>query len=329
MLEAEIRRRDESTVNDIPPDMVAALNEATPAVLSVEGINGIDIGLDDAGEYVFRVLVDDPDDPPAGLPDDIGGFGYMLVAGRPTLDLAGIPDEQTYGRPGRPPIVGGIQIAPDVVVGSAGTLGCVFRNSDGDPVGISNAHVMCEAASNVIMQAAGGVRLGTVQTCLIPDTPPLFPPGPPSGVWDAAICSIEDGRPYQIGEIAEIGTATAISSPQLGDVVRKRGHKTGVTYGVVTGVLGAYDVTDTNGNVKWWMLGQISIAMIPDLGLNPLGVWSRGGDSGSVVVNANTEIVALHWGGYHNTINPNDPAEGHTGYATDFSTLAIALGITL
>lgn len=306
-------------MNDVPPDMVAALNDATPGLLSVEGINGIDVGLDDAGDYIFRIIVDDPDNPPFGLPDEVGGFGYILIAGRPTLDL-GIPDRQTYGRPGHPPIVGGIEIAPDVVAGSAGTLGCVFRNSNGDPVGISNAHVMCEADSDIIKQPAGGVRLGTVERCLAPDVPPIFPPGPPSGLWDAAICSIEAGRPYEVGRIAGIGTATGIAAPKLGDVVRKRGFKTGLTHGVVVGLLGSYDVHDTNGNIKWWLIGgQISIKMSQGPGLNPLGVWSDHGDSGSVVVNANNEIVALHWGSN----------QGVTGLATDFTTLNLALGITL
>jgi hypothetical protein len=40
--------------------------------------------------------------------------------------------------------------------------------------------------------------------------------------------------------------------------------------------------------------------MIPDLGLNPDGSWSKSGDSGSVVVNQANEIVAQHWGGDNN-----------------------------
>ena len=180
---------------------------------------------------------------------------------------------------------------------TAGTLGGVFRNSDGQLVAVSNAHVMCESDTNIINQAAGRRRLGTVQKCFAPDTPSFPPGGPVSGFFDAAICSIDDGRPSTVAEIAEIGTATAISSPRIGDVVRKRGFKTGLSHGVVEGILGSYNVNDDQGNLKWVMLGQVSIVMIPDLGLNPLGVWSRGGDSGSVVVNNSNEIVALHWGG--------------------------------
>lgn len=311
----------------VPPEMAAALNEASTFLLQLEGVNGIDVGLDEAGEFTIRVLVADPDNPPADLPESVGGFTFILVKGQPTLEQAGIPDNQTYGVPGNPPIIGGIQIAPDLVGDvTAGTLGCVFRNSEGRLVGVSNSHVMCESNTNVISQAAGGRRLGTVQTCLAPDTPSFPPGGPVSGFFDAAICSIDDGRPSTVGEIAQIGTATAISSPRIGDVVRKRGFRTGVSHGVVEGTLGAYNVRDDQGNLKWVMLGQVSIVMIPDLGLNPFGVWSRGGDSGSVVVNNSTEIVALHWGGDR---IPGDPADGHRGYATDFATVAIALGISL
>ncbi|MGW5136781.1 hypothetical protein [Streptomyces sp. NPDC004135] len=65
------------------------------------------------------------------------------------------------------------------------------------------------------------------------------------------------------------------------------------------------------------LVGQVSIAIIPDLGLNPEGVWSASGDSVSVVVNESNEIVARHWGG------------GVRGYASDFAPVAFAFGIGL
>lgn len=313
--------------DDVPPEMAAAVNAASTSLLRLEGVNGIDIGLDEADNFTIRVLVSDPDNPPLDLPESVGGFPFILVKGQPTLEQASIPDGRTLGVPGQPPIIGGIQIATDGVGDvTAGTLGCVFRNSDGQLVAVSNAHVMCESDTNIINQAAGSRRLGTVQKCFAPDTPSFPPGGAVSGFFDAAICSIDDGRPSTVGEIADIGTATAISSPRIGDIVRKRGFMTGLSHGVVEGILGSYVVHDDQGNLKWWMLGQISIVIIPDLGQNPLGVWSRGGDSGSVVVNNSNEIVALHWGGNR---MPGDPEDGHRGYATDFATVAIALGISL
>lgn len=311
-------------MDNVPPAMVDALNAAAPNLLQIPGVNGVDIGLADGGGFTIRILVNDPNDPPADLPAAVGDFSYVLVAGQPTLEQAAVPDTAKHD-----PVIGGVQIAPASIVGGvvhAGTLGCVFRNSGNQPVGVSNAHVLCGAVGDVVQQPAPSTdpppsseRLGTVLKCLVPDTPSFIPGGLVSGTWDASLCVIDEGRASTIGEIADIGTATAISSPRLGDRVRKRGHRTGVSHGVVEGIFGAYVASDHNGTPLWWMLGQVSIAMTPDLGLNPLGVWSMGGDSGSVVVNDNTEIVALHWGGDGNG----------RGYASDFSTLAIALGVSL
>ncbi|MEV6864098.1 hypothetical protein AB0M44_24215 [Streptosporangium subroseum] len=66
------------------------------------------------------------------------------------------------------------------------------------------------------------------------------------------------------------------------------------------------------------MLGQIAIDVIPDPDLNPDGIWSNSGDSGSVVVNEANEIIGLHHAG-----------DATTGYASDFGPLAIALDIDL
>ncbi|MEV5936509.1 hypothetical protein AB0L56_28225 [Streptomyces sp. NPDC052079] len=314
--------------DDVPIEMAAALNANAFGLLQLEGVNGIDVGVDDTDAYTLRILVNDPGDPPAALPESIGGFPYILVAGRPQLEQAGIPDQKTYGMPGTDPIMGGIQLAPAAIVDGnvhAGTLGCVFHDSAGSPVAVSNAHVICGAVGNTIQQPAPQTdpappieRLGSLRQCLAPDTPSLFPGGLVSGFFDAALCAVDGARTAKVGTIADLGAATAISSPQVGSVVRKRGYSTGVSHGVVEGTLGAYVALDHDGSPLWMMLGQVSIVMIPDLGLNPEGVWSRSGDSGSVVVNESNEIVALHWGG-----------DGLRGYASDFAPIAFGFGIGL
>ncbi|MGW2090065.1 hypothetical protein [Streptomyces sp. NPDC001880] len=314
--------------DEVPVEMAAALNENAFGLLQLEGVNGIDVGVDDAGEYRLRLMVNDPDDPPLGLPDSIGGFSYVLVVGTPRLEQAGIPDQKTYGMPGVDPIMGGIQLGPAAIVGGdvhAGTLGCVFRDPAGLPVAVSNAHVICGAVGDPIQQPAPQTdpaptieRLGSLRQCLAPDIPSLFPGGLVSGFFDAALCSVDGGRTAEVGRIADIGIATAISSPRIGSVVRKRGYRTGVSHGVVEGTLGAYAAHNHDGSERWILLGQVSVVMIPDLGLNPQGVWSRSGDSGSVVVNESNEIVALHWGG-----------DGMRGYATDFAAIAVAFGLGL
>lgn len=314
--------------NEVPLEMAAALTMNANGLLQLEGVNGIDVGIGAGGDYTLRLLVNDPDAPPFGLPDSIGGFPYVLVAGNPQLEQAGIPDRKRYGFPDTDPIMGGVQLASATITGgnvAAGTLGCVFRDAAGLPVAVTNAHVVCGAVGVPIQQPAPQTdpapsieRLGSLRHCLAPDIPSLFPGGLVSGFWDAALCSVDGSRTSRVGWIAEIGAATAISSPRIGSIVRKRGHRTGVSHGVVESTLGAYVARNHDGSARWMMLGQVSIAMIPDLGLNPEGVWSRSGDSGSVVVDENNQIVALHWGD-----------DGFRGCASDFATIASAFGIGL
>ncbi|GGW96470.1 hypothetical protein GCM10010297_17940 [Streptomyces malachitofuscus] len=313
---------------EVPVELSAALNANAFGLLLLEGVNGIDVGVDAADAYTLRLLVDDPDAPPAALPESIGGFPYILVAGRPQLEQGGIPDEKTYGVPGADPVMGGIQLGPAAIVGGeahVGTLGCVFHDASGSPVAVSNAHVICGAVGDKIQQPAPHVdpapsneRLGSLLQCLAPDTPSFIPGGLPSGFFDAALCSVDAARTAEVGRIADIGTVTALSSPRIGSIVRKRGHRTGVSHGVVESTLGTYVARDRAGTPLWVLLGQVSIVRIPDLGLNPEGVWSRGGDSGSVVVNEGKEIVALHWGG-----------DGLRGYASDFAPITFTFGLGL
>lgn len=318
---------------DIPQEMADALAGLGPEVLPLDGVNGIDVGLGRFGEFVIRLLVSDPDDPPEGLPDGFAGFPVVLVAGTPRIET-GLPDAAKYA-----PVTGGIQLGRRQIVGGiagTGTLGCVFRDRfTGDPVGISNAHVLLGdipaagfAVGDVIQQPAPATdppplseRLGTLLRWRFPDTPALFPSpggGGVSGFWDAAVCSIDEGRGASIGEVTEIGTVTGIGTARLGETVRKRGHRTGLTFGTVSGIFGSYAVYDSNGSFLWWMLGQIAIDVLADPNLNPGGLWSDSGDSGSVVVNEANEIIGLHHAG-----------DATSGYATDFGPLAIALDIGL
>ncbi|MFE1257397.1 hypothetical protein [Streptomyces fungicidicus] len=314
--------------DEVPFEMAAALNANAFALLQLEGVNGIDVGVGEGGGFILRLLVADPDDPPLGLPDSIGGFPYILVAGLPQVEQAGIPDQKSYGMPGRDPIMGGIQLGRAAITGGdvhAGTLGCVFRDAAGAPAAVTNAHVLCGTAGDAVQQPAPQTdpapsieRLGSLRQCLAPDVPSLFPGGLVSGFFDAALCSVDGARTAEVGRIADIGTAAGVSSPRIGSVVRKRGFRTGVSHGVVEGTLGSYVAHARDGSELWMLVGQVSVVMIPDLGLNPQGVWSRSGDSGSVVVNEDDEIVALHWGG-----------DGMRGYASDFAAIAFTFGVGL
>ncbi|GAB7029762.1 hypothetical protein AB0G35_22795 [Streptomyces sp. NPDC021749] len=313
---------------DVPPEMAQALADGNTEVLSIDGVNGTDVGLDSSDELAIRILVGDPENPPGGLPETFGGFPAIIVAGDPVMDSF-MPDTARHE-----PLRGGYQLGTAVVDGSIsrGTLGCVFRDTEtGEPVVLTAGHVVCGAPGDVIYQPAPSTdpppdfdELGSVRRCLIPNTPAFFPtPGMTgvSGFFDAAVCSIVDGRTPKVGEIEGIGTATGITGPSVGDLVRKRGYKNGPTLGRVTGAVGTYRIRNSDETVRWWMMGQVSIEAVPDPILNPDGVWGTSGDSGAVVVGKSTnEIVAMH--------HASDRGTG-TGYATDFSTLAIAINISL
>lgn len=317
-----------------PPDdltgIMAALTDGNPSILAIDGVIGTDIGLDAQGNPIIRIHVPDPDTPPDGLPDPVSGFPTMLVAGQQPTLLAAL-DINTYT-----PLRGGSMCSreqdPATLNIRSGTLGGLFYDkSTGQVVGLSNAHVLAGddpsgsfTAGDPVYQPRQDVNSGPIGKLLrweMPDTAPLFPglggktfPYGLMGPWDAAVCSI-DGRATtaDVGQILDIGQVTALGSATLGDAVRKRGIATWLTHGVVKGIGGTFPFGNSSSAGGWWMTGQLTIEPVsPDVD------FCGPGDSGSVVVNDNNEVVALLHG------------QGATeGYATDIIPLALQLNIDL
>lgn len=322
---------------EIPRDMQEALEYASPQVLPIEGVNGMDIGLDERREgLTIRVLVADPANPPPGIPEELGGHRVRLVAGAPRIHHV-IPDQIFHVA-----ATGGIEVgrrtphfdaAGDFAVDS-GALGMIFRDlnvSDpgvGEPLALSCAHVMCGAnptgsfaVGDVIQQPAptsfappAFERLGLLQRWVMPNLPPLPLSNPqvPSGFVDAAVCTVERG--FTGSEVEEIGAIAGLAGVEIGEPVKKRGPITGLTFGTVS-AFGTYLAYDANDDPLWWMLGQMLIEV--DEENTPDGVWSAPGDSGAVVVNWANEVVAMHWGGDGAGI----------GYATDIFAITTALNL--
>jgi hypothetical protein len=316
---------------EIPVEMAQALESGSPDVLGVEGVNGMDVGLDADGGFAIRILVADPDLPPADLPDDIGGFPVVLIRGVPTAEHS-VPDRIFH-----PTATGGIEVGrrpPSMIpdgefVVAGGSLGTIFRDRvNSEPLALSCAHILCGtnpfgtfASGDVIQQPAPQTdppptreRLGELRRWVIPQVPPLFGPGVPSGFADAAVCSVE--RAFASREVEEVGRVSNLASVSVGDRVKKRGPITGLTYGTVSGLFASHLVHDDHDNPIWWLLGQVQIDV--DIARTPTGVWSKRGDSGSVVLNMADEVVALHWGG-----SPG------VGYATDIFAITTALDLVL
>jgi hypothetical protein len=321
---------------DVPQEMVQALEDNRDGVLSIDGVRGLEIGLDESGEgLAFRILVPDPSSPPGDLPQSIGNYPVLVIAGDPTV--GGLPDLASYD-----PVVGGIEVCRTTgtpVVGAIqlgpGTLACIVRDAGTEELrGLSCAHVLCGdvpsggfAVGDTIDQPAPTTlpppateRLGDLLRWSYPQTPPLFPGVSgtvPAGDCDAAICTVD--RNATAFEVAEIGTVQGWGSASLGDAVRKRGKVTGLTYGVVAGVLGSYLVYDSNGAPLWWMLGQIRIDADPNHPETP--TFCLPGDSGSLIVNEAGQAVALFWGG-------DSATSGVTGFGTDIFTVISELSIS-
>jgi hypothetical protein len=319
---------------ELSAEIVRALADGGGELLPLDGVNGIDLGLADSGEPAVRVLVSHPDDPPAGIPDVLGGLPVVVVYGSPYLEYTVVPDALKHD-----PVLGGQQLGRRETPGGLsanGTLGCVLRDqATGRPVAISNAHVLCGtpgsppyATGDVIQQPAPSTvppssleRMGELLRWEVPADPAFYTVPQLSGLggfYDAAVCSITD-RGATVGQVADLGAVTGFASARLGERVHKRGARTRVTAGRVSGISGVYAVYDDNGDLLWWTFGQIAIdvdTLYP--GENPDGIWSASGDSGSVVVNGDGRIVGLHHAG-----------DDSTGYACDFPSVAAALGVTL
>lgn len=313
---------------DISIEMQQALHETSAQVLPLEGVRGMDIGLDDSGELAIRILVPDPSEPPADLPETAGGFPVSVIEGDPRIDHDA-PDLLRHVA-----ATGGIEVGrrrPLAGSPGDGTLGMVFRDRfTNEPLALSCAHVLCGtdpfgtfAVGDQIQQPAPvtspppSERLGALQRWVIPQTPPVFPliSSPiPSGHADAAVCSVD--RAFQGSDVEDVGPVAGLAGVQVGDRVKKRGKTTGLTFGKVSGLFAWHRVGDTNGNPIWWLIGQLEIKV--DLNATPSGVWSQPGDSGAVVLNLQDEVVGMHWGA-----TPG----GGVGYATDIFAITQALDL--
>ena len=125
-----------------------------------------------------------------------------------------------------------------------------------------------------------------------------FTAGSGNAVRDAAIVRLDGGMKW-LAEITEIGVVAGTHMLTVAEVaplnyqVRKRGMRTGLTGGIVE-ALNTQNTVDgvTRNNV-------IVVRPNPNAGVKAGGTlfFSDHGDSGSAVLNANNEIVALHFAG--------------------------------
>lgn len=307
---------------DIPPELVAAKEAVEFGLLSLPGVVGVGLGAREENEEFFdelavRILVEDLNQVPEGLPEDILGVPICVIE-RQYNPLV-LPDLDRYN-----PLRGGIRIEkPSRGFGTMGAL--VEDSTTGAILGLSNFHVTGPREDDFPDQIwqpqmpptfigapppAKHDFVGKVLRVDFPDTPPLpFSPIRVS-MTDSAVFST-DGAAAQnrtmsraiadkgLGQPDLISAVTATGDPAPFQAVRKRGFVTGTTTGGVQPFLVGLFTT-----INWRKDGVIAFGSKNHFLVNQVEIYGGGnifaleGDSGSLVLDATSATaVGLLWGG--------------------------------
>ena len=207
---------------------------------------------------------------------------------------------------------------------TAGSVGGFAQSSAQAPMVLSNNHVLANendaAAGDAILQPGpldGGQNPGDRIGALTQFVPLNFTA---VNTVDCAVATLDDGFTSDSENLDLLGHLSGVrTSPvDVGDVVAKIGRTTGVTHGTVTAIeLDNVTVGYDSGNATF--NGQIEIE---GTGLQP---FSRGGDSGSLIIDQNNLAAALLFAG---TDTGGTNGMGVT-YANPIELVLQALGITL
>lgn len=189
------------------------------------------------------------------------------------------------------PAPGGVSIGhPEITAGTQGAV--VWSNETGETLILSNNHVLAASSTNEsgaplnevpILQPGvfdgGNVEKDTIGTLyrFVPLHPGSF------NHFDAALA--KPLNPADVtAEILEIGTISGIADPELRMRVRKSGRSSGLTSGRV--VLIDADIEVDYGAFLLTFTGQVISS-----------IFSRGGDSGSLIVGPDNTAVGLLFAG--------------------------------
>lgn len=303
-------------------ELIELKERAAAEFLRVPGVTAVGLGGRErdgrpTGEVVLKVFVERKRaaadlDPGQLLPREFEGLGVDVVElSEPSLEIDPAPPQP--GSPGTSqadldeteyrPLKGGGCVQVALSGSGLGTLGC-FLTDPADPAkvyALTNFHVVNVAGG--AQPVAGTTRLGQPDN---QDGPTkccshligTFTAGSENTVRDAALVRL-DGATKWLAEINEIGIVTGTHTLTLAEVaplnyqVRKRGMRTGLTGGIVE----ALNTKSTiGGNTR---NNVIVVKPNPNAGVKAGGTlfFSDHGDSGSAIVNASNEIVALHFAG--------------------------------
>ncbi|MER9417892.1 S1 family peptidase [Mesorhizobium sp. M0306] len=295
---------------EIPPEVIAAKNELERPLFAAGLITGMDFGVrdeehPDPEDLVLRIFVADANFIAPEILAAIQFFPFPAVVIQRVFKTTGLPDKSPHR-----PVVGGSSMASsrfftaDATV-HAGTLGAIVTDTLTPNIryGLSNFHVMCvdsnRASGDPMVQPEpgplgilAGTQIGTLRDWSFPETSE-------EGFVDAAICTLTEASQL---EVLEIGAVSGMVPPKVAMQVRKRGRTTGLTFGWISGIEGSFSldfpnmpaVTASDGTLttRRTFINQIQIhADFPQS-----IVFGDHGDSGSVVVDFNNQVVGLYWG---------------------------------
>jgi hypothetical protein len=291
---------------EVTPELKRAKQDAEERLLALPGATGIDIGYKEVNgkptdALAIRVLVAEKKPRSAvpeneRIPEEIEGYPVDVIERRFELHQIGasVPVESMTTRvdsAAYDPLRGGVSVGPCRVVNGflhAGTLGAIaIDNVSGRAVALSSFHVMCvDDGANVGDPMAqpsrvdggrcpgsviGGLRRHALTTSV-----------------DAAIADVGPSRRVTY-EVVEVGTLTGTGTASLGEVVRKRGRTTRLTFGVVDSADLTVKVDYGHGIGIRTLTGQIGVR--PDVSRSH--AFMAKGDTGSVLLNEARQVVGL------------------------------------
>jgi len=323
---------DPKKLSDDQIKLLERLNSVKSELSKNSNVLAIGIGIKETNnqftdEISYRVFVAEKKDKTLLsknelIPDQIGDFKTDVLTPYVVRDRVDVCGDERRTLSKHRPLQAGIAISTDS--DSYGTLGWFGKlDADNTPILLTNKHVLWDTTSEVRTDKRNVAQpqLGKVSNCCccscgsdnvigetivgIKDTATLTPTS-----VDCAIAKINSEFASDIvfnitnDSTSEVLTVDGTAAAVVGETVRKIGARSAFTRGTVvhigdTAVAG----TDPLGGTISIRTGQVLVIPTPEetYQLDDDGTckfaFSNNGDSGSVIINASNQIVALLYGG--------------------------------
>jgi hypothetical protein len=287
-----------------PPNLTKALDvqgRYTDRLLRLQGVVGTAVGLGSNGQAVVLLYTKVPD--VQGLPASLEGVPVSAVVTgeiRAVPTVTDAPAELSSGVHVDPTASFSRPVPIGVSTGSqgecsVGTIGARVKSGNAT-YALSNNHLYAlentaPLGSKVLQPGRADLNCASGSTAVLGPlskfVPIQFSTSAKNRV-DAAIAAATTANLSRSTPSDGYGTPSAtIASATLNQVVQKYGRTTGLTTGTVVGLNGIFDVYYASGAARF--VGQITI--------KSRGQFSRPGDSGALIVDADRRPIGLLFAG--------------------------------